>query len=172
MANWRDRGYSKAFSSANPSLNIYIQKIFVWDKHCIHLRHLSIMVLIDERIDCLPAVLLTPTLWFLFFAQLGQCIQLYLHSCLPFHVFERKQLLRRSLGCCNPSPSRQPYGYQSSTGGGRERWSLSATYRRHSLQNACSSSVVARLRALYFRPHGLSPSRQSQVMPNPLNFTL
>lgn len=86
-----------------------------------HLRHPCIKVLIDERFDCLPtpprvgAVLLTSTklfpFFFFFFAQLGQCIQLYSHSCLPFHGFERNNCRGHSLRFCNPLASRQPYGY-------------------------------------------------------------
>lgn len=76
----------------------------MWYKHCTHLRHPCIKVLIDERIDCLPtprrlgAVLLTPTILFPSFNQLGQCIQLCPHSCLPFHVFERNNYRGTHLG--------------------------------------------------------------------------
>lgn len=133
------------------------------------------MVLIDERIDCLPtprrlgAVLLFSTLWFLSFGPLGQCIQLYLQRSLPFCDFERKQLSRRLLGSFNPSPSRQPYGYLSpraaAASAGACRRPAGVTERLF-LAGRCQNERVV-VSSLW-----VALPRQSQVMPNPLSFTL
>lgn len=165
VANWRDRGNSKTFSSTNSSPIIYIQKLSVWYKHYTHLGHPFIKVLIDERIDCLPtprrlgAVLLTSTNLFPFFAQLGQSIQLYCHSCLPFHVFERNNYRGTHLGF---TTHHLLGGHMAIYLHGRRPTGVT---ERLLVVGRCwiERGVISSLWLAFYR--------HSQVMPNPLSFT-